>query len=398
MSDASGSRRSIAPWILGAGAALAVAGLVAWVFAGRTVDHWDEVARARAYLDRGRPDLAFRAVSKIRDEAPGSAEALTLAARILLMRGDVSTARRALERSLKIEPEQADAAKMLAAIYLAWGDGPRGLALLQSAARLDPRDFRPWYAMGKVHHDLGDLAKSADAYAEALRRSPPPAEANECRIGRIRALLDGDRDDEAAASLAEARRLTPDDPQVLALAARQAQHLGRSAEARDLADRALAVDAETFDALLVRARLHNLAGRTEAALADLERAVRVNPNDPGALQLLAQVQSSLHLTDQLAQTKERLRRTQERIALMDQLTKEINRRPQDPEPRWRMGQAAAEGGIDTLAFQCFQAALDIDPNYKPARDALAKLRAEGRLPSGVSARPALALPGGTSRR
>ena len=28
----------------------------------------------------------------------------------------------------------------------------------------------------------------------------------------------------------------------------------------------------------------------------------------------------------------------------------------------------------TLAYQCFRAALDIDPNYKPARDALETLR------------------------
>jgi hypothetical protein len=31
--------------------------------------------------------------------------------------------------------------------------------------------------------------------------------------------------------------------------------------------------------------------------------------------------------------------------------------------------------LDTLAYQCFQAALDLDPNHKPSRQALAALQA-----------------------
>src|SRR5262245_2817718 len=65
----------------------------AWVFSQRRRDHWDEVARAQYYLDRDQPDLAFQAVSGVRDEAPGAPEALTLAARALMTRGVISPAR-----------------------------------------------------------------------------------------------------------------------------------------------------------------------------------------------------------------------------------------------------------------------------------------------------------------
>ena len=231
MSDAPNSRRPVEPWVIAPVAFLGLLALGGWVYFQSPTDHWQEVAEARAYLDQGQPDLAFQAVSGIRDEAPGAAEALTLAARALLMRGNISPARRVLERSLKMQPDQAEAAKMLAAIYLASGDGPRGIELLQRAARLDPRDFRPWYAMGKVYHDLGHLSEAADAYARALERSPPAVEATESRIGRIRALLDANRDDEATADLAMARSLAPDDSRVLGLAARQSRALGRTDEA-----------------------------------------------------------------------------------------------------------------------------------------------------------------------
>jgi predicted Zn-dependent protease len=340
MANAPGASRNITPQVV---LVLALAGILAlmiWILSVRPTGHWEEVARARSYLDRGQPDLAFKAVSGIRDEGPGSAEALTLAARALLMQGSISTARMALERSLKIQPKQPEAAKMLAAIYLASGDGERGLWLLQQAARFDPADFRPWYAMGKVHHDLGRLDESAEAYAQALKRSPPASEARESRLGRIRALLEANRAREASEDLAEAREQAPVDSDVLALAARQARDLGQMDEATTLADRTLASDPKNFDALLVRARIRVLSRSPQGALADLERAVQINPNQVAALQLLAQVQTSLGMTAEAAQTQTQAHRARERIALMDRLTKAIHQRPGDPEPRYRMGRAA----------------------------------------------------------
>jgi tetratricopeptide (TPR) repeat protein len=356
-------------------AMVCILGMIGWIVSGRAGagDHWREVARARYYLDRGESELAFQAVSGIRDDRPGGPEGLTLAARALLMHGSIAPARRVLEASLKMKAGQSDAAKMLAAIYLASGDGERGLQLLQQAAQFDPADYRPWYAMGKVHHDLGQLAESAEAYGQARRRSPPPAEAKESQLGRIRALLDAKRPNEAAEDLAEIRKQSASDPEVLALAARQAHDLGRAEEATALADQTLAIDPKNFDSLLVRARLHHVARSPHEALEDLAKAVQVKPNDVAALQLLLQVQTSLRMSSEAAQTQTRVNRARERVALMDQLTKMIHRHPNDPMPRYRMGQAALDGEMYVLAYQSFRAALDLDASFQPARDALDRL-------------------------
>ena len=124
-----------------------------------------------------------------------------------------------LERSLALKPDQADTAKMLAAIYLASGDGPRGVDLLKRASTLDSDDFRPWYAMGKVYLDMGELALSADAYGEALTTHPPPAESKASRLGRIRSLLEANRDAEAAAEIDLAKDSITNDAELLGLAA-----------------------------------------------------------------------------------------------------------------------------------------------------------------------------------
>jgi tetratricopeptide (TPR) repeat protein len=364
-----------------------VLALLGWIFSQVKIkkDHWDELARARSYLDRGQPDLAIQAVSGIRDDGPGAAEGLTLAGRAFLMRGNIAPARRVLEGSLKLKRAQPEAAKMLAAIYLAAGDGQRAITLLKDAARLEPGDFRPWYALGKVYHDLGNLEDSAGAYAEALRRTPPAAEARESRIGRVRALLDAHRGEEASAELAVLSQQTPDDPQVLALAARQARDLGRPDAAAERAQRALAGDPTNFDALLVRARLRALSRQPERAIEDLEKALVEKPHDRAALQLLAQVQMSAGLNEKARATQERANRSRQRIELMDRLAKVIDQHPEDPEPRWRMGQAAMDGEMYVLAYQCFQAALYLDPNFKPAHDALEALRSrKGFDPSSIT--------------
>jgi cytochrome c-type biogenesis protein CcmH/NrfG len=356
-----------------------VLGLIGWTFSQRTTDHWHEVNAARRHLATGHAELAFQAVSGIRDDRPGAAEGLTLAAEALLSLGNVSPARRVLERALKMKPDQPDAIKMLAAIYLAAGEGQRSVSLLKEAAELDPRDFRPWYALGKVYHDLGNLGESADAYFQALRRSPPVTERKESQIGRIRSLLDSNRGSEAIEDLAELRKKNADDPQVLALGSRLARDLGRIEESIELADRALACDADNSEALLARARTRFQLRQQKQALEDLEHAVRVNRNDLGALQLLGQVQQSLGMSKEAASTQVHTNKSRERISLIDRLSKVIDQNPEDPEPRWRLGKAAMEGEMFELAFQCFQAALDLDPGYRPARDALDELRHDKRF-------------------
>ena len=133
-------------------------------------------------------------------------------------------------------------------------------------------------------------------------------------------------------------------------------------------------------------RLRFLSRQPKLAIVDLEKALSVNSNDVASLQLLLQSQENLGLTREAAQTRDRADRARDRVALMDRLTKDIDQRPNDPEPRWLLGRAAIDGEMYVLAYQCFQAALDIDPGYKPARDALEMLRTQRGFDYGSTSR------------
>lgn len=330
------------------------------------------MARGRDALRRGRPDQALQAVSAVRDEAPGSGEAMTVAGSALLRLGQYRGARLALERALKLQPNQFDAAITLAELNFGLGNGSRGIEVLQIAARLRPREFRVWLTMGKVLHELGDIPKAIQAYEKALGLNPDHREA---LTGLIGCLMNTDQPDQAEPLVTKALEKYPDDPKVLGYAARGAFDGNRLAEAIGFADRALKHDPNSFDALLTRARAHVVQAQWEQALPDAERARAAYPNDLGALQLLQKIQTKLGLTERASVTQAERVRAQDRIALMNRLNKDISLHPDDPKLLWTMGQTAWEAGSFLLASRCFEAALAVDPNFQQARASLAKLRA-----------------------
>ena len=110
-------------------------------------------------------------------------------------------------------------------------------------------------------------------------------------------------------------------------------------------------------------------------MPDAENARAAQPNDLGALQLLQKIQTRLGLTERAARTQAERVKAQDRLALMNQLNKEISRHPEDPKLVWKLGQAAWEGGSFLLASRCFDAALALDPNFQQAHASLEALRA-----------------------
>jgi uncharacterized protein HemY len=107
----------------------------------------------------------------------------------------------------------------------------------------------------------------------------------------------------------------------------------------------------------------------------VEKAVAVEPNNLGALQLLLKIETRLGLVERAAATLTKRNKAQERVELMKQLAEEITRHPEDPKLPWRMGRTAWEAGSFLLASRCFEAALALDPGFQPARESLAALRA-----------------------
>jgi tetratricopeptide (TPR) repeat protein len=345
---------------------------------------------ARAFLEKGQAPRAIRALTLIREGSPREAQALTIKGLALAALDEVGPARQTLERAWKLHPS-ADAARVLAAIYLSAYENERGLQMLIEASRLDPADFRPWYAMGEsVYLRLRRYELAADAFRESLQRLPDHIES---RIGLIDALIKFHHVEEAEPLLSGVLPERPNDPRVLALATEIMVEKGDYQAASQYVARALAVEPDHRDALILHARLLFRQRRRDEALTAVEHACALDPNDPSVLTLLSVIQSSLGLKERAAETIDQRRRVEKRSQVMETITQEILEKPRDPEPRYRLGRLAEEAGMKPLAIQTYLAALALAPDYEPARRGLLELgMPAAKLPSPSNSKLAHGLP------
>lgn len=328
------------------------------------------VEQAKRLLAANRFDDVIRLGTQTAPDSADVPEINAIVGQAFLARGDIGNARKAFEESLNRKLEQPEALEILAAIYLASGDAVRGLTLLELVSKLKPDEFRPWLAMGKVRQDMGELEEAVKAYGESLKRNPPSQEAKQARRGLIRAMMDQNRWAEASPVVAEALKIEPGDPDFTGMSALIAQAEGKSKEAEDLAKKCLEADPNNADALLALAQVRFLEGKADEAEPLLQSANQARPNQTSILQLLMQAQARQGKTREAAATKEKFRTVTERISRMDKLSKRISSEPENPAPRYELGMEALDADMATLAEQCFRAALDLDPNYEPARKAL----------------------------
>ena len=190
------------------------------------------------------------------------------------------------------------------------------------AGSIDPRDVielipltwevRQWMAMGRLddaeaavarleagmpdtygvdllraqlHRSRGQLAESAEAFADLYLRSPSSTVA--LQLGALHAAR-GDWT-EAESWYVEAAELQPASPEAMAGQVHAAHALGEPERARELADRALRIYPDHAELRLVLAEIHLAEGDIEAAAVEVELAIGPLARSPWAHATLAQV-------------------------------------------------------------------------------------------------------------
>jgi protein O-GlcNAc transferase len=168
-----------------------------------------------------------------------------------LYRADRRDEARAMAQAvLAQQPDHAPALNLLGVLHRQTGDFVRARACLERATALDPKSETGWINLGNVHLDMEEADAAVEAYTSGLAAAP-------ARTDTLRllgnALSRAGRDAEAMARLDEAAAS------------------GGTAAIRD------------------RARAHYAAGRVERALADLDIALGVQPDDEELVLIKAQM-------------------------------------------------------------------------------------------------------------
>jgi serine/threonine protein kinase/Flp pilus assembly protein TadD len=190
-------------------------------------------------------------------------------------------ARRADEaslRALELDPELAEA------------HASRGLALslsnrlaearreFQAAIELDPKLFEAYYFYGRASLTAGEFAAAAEMFERASEVRPEDYQAA-ALVGQAYAGLGRPADARAAARRAVQKidqhlELHPYDPRALYLGASQLARLGETAQAEAWAKRALAIDPEDPAVLYNVCCAYAIVGKVDEALDCLEQCAK----------------------------------------------------------------------------------------------------------------------------
>jgi len=245
-----------------------------------------DVRRTRGlfYLLNDDYEKARRDIEAAIEEAPEDAtlrEALGMA---YMMEEKFDDAQQAFDKAIELAPESSGALLQRARVLALRGERPRALADLDKAIELEPDAALPLVLRARIHQQAGDTEQAEADLDAVLEREPDNPAALE-----LRGLIAADRGDYAS-SIRDFRRLVaanPDDPVVISqlgmlyLAAKQPRESIRRFT------RALELDPKLFVSLRGRSDAEISIGDHAAAIADLEKAHKIEPDDTGVLNNLA---------------------------------------------------------------------------------------------------------------
>jgi tetratricopeptide (TPR) repeat protein len=230
----------------------------------------------------------------------------------------------------------------------------------QSALAWDADYARPYYNLGTLYDFYGDQALAGESWSQAAALAPGDESA---QFAHGMALADQGREEEAIEAWRAAEAAV-----YFVRRGLNRRYDGDRQGAVEAYQRALAIDPNLWEGYYHLARAMNALGRRDDALLALESAAEMVPASSAQHHLLW---GEVHVA------------REEWTAALAALGRAASLEPWNPVPYYRMGSILRRRlGDRAAAVANFQEALRRDPDYSPARFALARMYAEPRSEEG----------------
>jgi tetratricopeptide (TPR) repeat protein len=280
-----------------------------------------------------------------------------------------------------------------AVLMMAQHQGDSGLGYLRLALRLDPGLDEAWVLVGDAMTAAGDPASAEEAYGHVKPGSEQYAVARgDLALGLQKA---GDKD--GALALARATvKSSPEDARILTLYADLLNDDNRYDEAAATLNKAIGAVGESnagWTLFYLRGASEERAGRWPEAEADLQRSLKLKPDEPEVMNYLgyAWVDRGEHLPEALAllEKAEALQpdsgaivdslgwaryRTHDYASAIIDLERAIQLDPSDPEVNDHLGDVYWRVGRRLEAQYQWRRVLSLDPDPKMKAAVDAKLK------------------------
>lgn len=233
--------------------------------------------RARSYTELGRHNDAVKAYLRAIELQPNYWRSYSSLGVLYYNRGQYAEAALQFQRITELAPDNSWGFANLGAAYHKNGDTTRALENYKRALDISPTDTA-YSNIGTIHFDEGRYAEAAEAYrkASALNPSHPTWHHNlGDALGKLgRRQEQRDAYSKAAALLRTMVQVNAKNSAHLALLAVCEAKLGQPAKALEHVAAAMRIDPDNVSVLYRSATVYARAGKTEAALAALESAIR----------------------------------------------------------------------------------------------------------------------------
>jgi tetratricopeptide (TPR) repeat protein len=281
----------------------------------------------------------------------GLAEALARAAQLLEARPALAV--RQAQEILAVLPDQPEAMRLLARAQ--WADGdPDGAALtLRRRTSSDPRDAAAWRLLADLLQALDDTAGADSAHLSAVE-----AGVNDPLLAKAALALRAEEIAVAEAALRQRLKAEPTDVAAIRMLAEVAARLGRYEDAANLLARCLELSPSFHEARRAHAQVLQRQERPLEALAQAERLMAIDANNPNHGMLKASILARLGDHDGAIELYEDL----------------LERYPRQPKGWMSYGHALKTIGRRADAVAAYQRALDQAPQLGEVWWSLANLK------------------------
>ncbi len=273
--------------------------------------------------------------------------------------GDLTRAAQLYQQALSLDPTHAVARFNLGLAYNELGDYDKASAAFEVAAQLDPEDGEVQTERGRACLELGRHEEAVEAYRAALRINPSDADA---LSGLGLAYYWLGLYDQSAEQYRSAAQLSPSDPQPRYNLAVALEAAGRHADADEAMEQAWELAQEDADLCVEMARALTSYGRdVEAAVRAARRACVLDPESAEAHNALGTALLSA------GQAQAALGPAREAVRLMPEVADYV----------YDLGMIEEAVGDRREARARFLRALELDPGFEEAQEALRRLEDEG---------------------
>jgi tetratricopeptide (TPR) repeat protein len=226
-------------------------------------------------------DTALEQVSAVLEKDPKNIDALLLRGALKSVKGDLDGLIEDVDAALAVNPDHPDSLALKAQALGRKGDIAGAEEALRKLIQVKPSAANHL----SVARFLAIVGKNDEALAElnaAIAAAETPEERTQARLFLTNFYINQSQNDKAEAVLLEARADAPTDSNVLLTLARFYYATNQGEKAVLMLEEGVKARPDSAEPLLVLADYHRRAGDMTAALADVDRAIAVEPKSEAA--------------------------------------------------------------------------------------------------------------------